>query len=135
MNFHFNCCIFMSVPYLFLFFIPLFPIWEQHYTISFFRQNQNESNNGSRRIRQMNKTVVLNLFYSRHPSFVIEQFGDTPSFNLPENRRLIYKLAALLELFKAVRGSSAKLNLSCMFLLPIIYYCMNIVFKVLNTLK
>ena len=47
------------------------------------------------------------FFDSRHPSFVLEQFGGTPSFNLPVNRHQVHKLVAPLVLFTAPKGSLA----------------------------
>ena len=41
------------------------------------------------------------FFDSRHPSFAIEQFGGTPSLNLPVNRRQTHKLAVPGEIFTA----------------------------------
>ena len=43
----------------------------------------------------------------RHPSFVIEQLGGTPSLTLLVNRRQFHELAAPLELFTAPKGSAA----------------------------
>ena len=47
------------------------------------------------------------FFDSRQPSFAIDLFGSTPSFNLPINRCQIHKLAAPLELFLALNGYAA----------------------------
>ena len=47
------------------------------------------------------------FFDSRHPSFIIEQFGGTHSFNLPINRRQVQKLAAPLEFFLTPKDSMA----------------------------
>ena len=49
------------------------------------------------------------FFDSRHPSFVVEQFGGTPSFNLPVDRPEIHKLAAPLMFFMAPKGFAAPL--------------------------
>ena len=52
-------------------------------------------------------SVFLNLFCFAAPFFLIEQFGGTPNYNLPLNRRQIHKLAAPLEFFTAPKGSAA----------------------------
>ena len=46
---------------------------------------------------------------SRHPSFLIEQFGGTPNYKLSLNGRGINILVAPLELFTAPKGSSSPL--------------------------
>ena len=43
----------------------------------------------------------------RNPSFVLLQFGGTPSYNLQVNRCQVHILAAPLELFAAPKGSAA----------------------------
>ena len=47
------------------------------------------------------------FFDSRHPSFLIEQFGGTPNSILPVNRRQVHKMAAPQEFFTAPKGSVA----------------------------
>ena len=49
----------------------------------------------------------LNFYYSRHPSFVTEQFGGTHSYNLPVNILHFNKLTTPLEHFTAPKGSAA----------------------------
>ena len=39
----------------------------------------------------------------------MEQFGGTPSYNLPVNRHQVHKLAAPLEFFTALKGSTEPL--------------------------
>ena len=56
---------------------------------------------------------------SRHPSFVIEQFGGTPSNILLVNSGEVQKLAAPLELFTAPKGSAApRLRITALCTLP-----------------
>ena len=47
------------------------------------------------------------FFDPQHPSFVVEEFGGTPSLNLPVNRHKLHKLAAPLVFFMAPKGSAA----------------------------
>ena len=64
------------------------------------------------------------FFDSRHPSFLIEQFGVTHSYNLLLNRRQIHKLGATLKFFTAPKGSVAPwLRTTALVSLSLYEYC------------
>ena len=53
--------------------------------------------------------MVLTLFRFAAPFLYYRIIGDTPSYNLPVNRRKVHRLAPPLELFTALKGSAAPL--------------------------
>ena len=67
------------------------------------------------------------FFDSRHPSSLNEQFGGTPNYNLPLNRRQIHILAAPQEFFTATKGSAATR------LRTTVLECINPIFKFLKS--